>query len=247
MDIHSQLESLGLNNRQSRVYLALLQLGSASAIELAKYTKFKHPTVYDVLEALEEKQLVSKHLVNKRHVYVPEDPQALQQDLERKQQLLGNLLPDLRQLFLARTHHTRVHCYNALDGIRTVYNDLLTVKSREYRYFGSIREMLKIASVDVEWEFYQERKKRQIMSYSIRYREGESDVEFLRPDDSSTRKVRYFPHPLPDNIAGLYIYDDKVAIISALKENSTIIIESHDLYLLMKSVWECIWQIADAE
>ena len=32
MDIYSQLESLGLNGRQSRVYLALLQLGSASAM-----------------------------------------------------------------------------------------------------------------------------------------------------------------------------------------------------------------------
>ena len=40
MNIIDQLETLGLNGRQAKVYLALLQLGSASVIEIAKATRF---------------------------------------------------------------------------------------------------------------------------------------------------------------------------------------------------------------
>ena len=40
MNIIDQLNRLGLNGRQARVYLAILQLGPASAIEIAKFTGF---------------------------------------------------------------------------------------------------------------------------------------------------------------------------------------------------------------
>ncbi|MBQ9777250.1 MAG: TrmB family transcriptional regulator, partial [Lentisphaeria bacterium] len=36
MNIIEQLNMLGLNGRQAKVYLTLLQLGSATAIEIAK-------------------------------------------------------------------------------------------------------------------------------------------------------------------------------------------------------------------
>ena len=52
MNFIEQLAELDMNGRQAKVYMALLQLGSASAIELAKHTGFKHPTVYDVLDIL---------------------------------------------------------------------------------------------------------------------------------------------------------------------------------------------------
>ena len=52
MEILDGLTSLDLSSRQAKVYLALLQLGNASAIELAKTTGFIHPTAYDVLDSL---------------------------------------------------------------------------------------------------------------------------------------------------------------------------------------------------
>ena len=69
MTIIEQLNQLGLNGRQARVYLALLQLGSATAIEIAKYTKYKHPTVYDVLDLLKEKRLITETLSGKRKIF----------------------------------------------------------------------------------------------------------------------------------------------------------------------------------
>ena len=77
MNLIEQLERLDLKGRQAKVYLALLQLGSASAIEIAKYTKLKHPTVYDVLDLLREKQLVCETLSGRRRLFSPEDPGRL--------------------------------------------------------------------------------------------------------------------------------------------------------------------------
>ena len=60
MSCLEQLTRLGLNGRQANVYIALLQLGTASAIEIAKATRYKHPTVYDVLDVLKERRLVAE-------------------------------------------------------------------------------------------------------------------------------------------------------------------------------------------
>lgn len=63
-------------------------------------------------------------------------------------------------------------------------------------------------------------------------------------DRKTWRRVRYLPAPISEDIAGLYLYDEKIAIISAVKENYAIIIESHDLFVLVKTIWQCLWNVA---
>ncbi len=57
--------------------------------------------------------------------------------------------------------------------------------------------------------------------------------------------MRYLPRPIFENVAGLYIYDHNVAVISALKESYAMIIESHELSTLLKNIWQCIWESAE--
>ena len=103
MNIIDQLNRLGLNGRQARVYLAILQLGPASAIEIAKFTGFKHPTVYDVLDVLKERRLATESMINGRKVFAPEDPSQLLRMEEERRITLESILPDLRDLYLGGT------------------------------------------------------------------------------------------------------------------------------------------------
>ena len=150
MNIVYQLTRLGLNGRQARVYLAMLQLGPASAIEIAKYTKFKHPTVYDVLDVLEERGLITESLVNGRKMFAPEDPSAFLRLEEERKSALESVLPDLRDLYLGGTHRTRIHFYEGRAGVLAVRSELLNVKSKEYFYFGAVQEMMRLSSPEEE-------------------------------------------------------------------------------------------------
>lgn len=245
MNIIEQLNALGLNGRQAKVYLTLLQLGSATAIEIAKAARYKHPTVYDVLDVLKEKRLISESFSNGRKIFSAEDPEMFQQLQEERQRTLDAVLPGLKELYLGGNTRTRIHCYDGEDGTAIIRKELLNVKSRKYYYFGAIKEMLKITSAAAERAYYDERIRRGIWSYSIRNRSGEVDWDYLQPGENHLRKVRYLPKPVNDNISGLYIYDDKIAIQSALKENYTIIIESRELYTLMMTLWQYIWEISE--
>ena len=90
MNIIDQLEKLGLNGRQAKVYLALLQLGTGTAIDIAKATRFKHPTVYDVLDVLKERALVTETFEGGRKLFSAEDPNRLRlAEDERRRTLEG--------------------------------------------------------------------------------------------------------------------------------------------------------------
>ncbi len=245
MTIIEQLNQLGLNGRQARVYLALLQLGSATAIEIAKYTKYKHPTVYDVLDLLKEKRLITETLSGKRKIFSAEDPEMFSRIQEERQRTLDSLLPSLRDLYLGGTHRTRVHYYDGFEGAAVVRNELLNVKSRKYYYFGSVREMFKLSSQEQEEAYVRERLRRGIWSYSIRDRSQEVDLDYMKPGAEHLRCVRYLPKSIDGNLSGLYLYDDRIAISSALKENYAIIIESRELYQLLLTLWQYIWEIAE--
>ena len=56
----SQLVKVGLNEKESRVYLALLELGSGTAYAVAKKAGIKRPTAYIVLDELRKRGLVLK-------------------------------------------------------------------------------------------------------------------------------------------------------------------------------------------
>ena len=246
MNIIDQLNNLGLNGRQARVYLSILQLGPASAIEIAKHSGFKHPTVYDVLDVLKERRLVTESTINGRKVFAPEDPSSLLQMEEERRIMLESILPDLRDLYLGGTHRTRIHFYEGRAGVMAIRTELLNVRSKEYFYFGAVREMLKLSTPECEAEYVRQRIRRGIWSWSIRNRAREMpEEEYMRPGEKNLRHVRYFPRAISDNISGLYLFDRTVAIASGLKENYTVFLESEELFILMKSLWQCMWEISE--
>ena len=245
MNCLEQLQKLGLNGRQANVYLALLQLGSASAIELAKATGYKHPTVYDVLDSLKERQLISESFAGGKKRFAAEDPVKWEEFERERRQTLDLLLPDLKMLYDARENRPRVRFYQGEAGILEIHRQLLNAADKQYFYFGSVREMFQTTGADKLEEYYHERIRRGVRSYAIRVRSGENDIDYMQPGEHNLREVRYLPRPVSGEIAGLYLYDNTVAIVSALKENYSMTIESRELFTLLKTVWLCIWEIAE--
>ncbi len=244
MKIVGQLEALGLNGRQAKVYLALLQLGSAGAIELAKFTRFKHPTVYDVLDVLKEKRLISESTVDGRKLFAAENPDRLLVMEEERRHTLDTLLPDLQALYQSGAPRPQVRVYQGFEGMAVVDEELLHCRAKEYFYFGGVREMLQNSSERHLNEYYRRRIARGVWSNAIRIHGPEDGMECMRPGEQHLRRVRYLDKPIFEDVAGLYIYDNRVAVISALKESYAMIIESNELSILMKTIWQCMWEIA---
>ena len=84
MDKYEALEEFGLENREAKVYVKLLELGEAGASELSKKVNILRPTVYDILDNMIKKGVVSYSISAGRKVFSAVDPLILEQIVEGK-------------------------------------------------------------------------------------------------------------------------------------------------------------------
>jgi sugar-specific transcriptional regulator TrmB len=99
-----ELQRLGLNKSEAKVYLALLEMGSASAGPITDKSQVSPSKIYGILEKLLQKGLVSYIIKAKTKVYTAASPQKLKEYLEQEKQeiskredLLEKMLPKLKR------------------------------------------------------------------------------------------------------------------------------------------------------
>ena len=108
-DLVTQIEDLGLSNKETKVYLACLQLGAASVQSIADSAAIKRVTAYVILEALGALGLITRLVKAKKTYFMAEDPIKLEgllkrraDDLVEQQANLKALLPRLIELRVKR-------------------------------------------------------------------------------------------------------------------------------------------------
>ncbi|MCP4297106.1 MAG: hypothetical protein GY786_16000 [Proteobacteria bacterium] len=244
MNLKEILSSIGLGEKKADVYLALMELGTASVLEISKKAGIKRPTVYDILEDLCHKNLVTQTFSGKKRKFTAENPSRLKQIPRQQEEQIEQMLPQLDALFNLSPQKPKLKYYQGVEGVRYVNDDVLTVRNKEYFYFGSSQNMLQILGEEYLENYVKKRIEKGIWSYAIRIKNDESNFAYLGAGDHMLRKVRFLPDPVVENIVALYIYDNKIAIISSQKECYGLIIESQELATLLKAMWKTIWSVS---
>jgi predicted transcriptional regulator len=89
------LEDLGLSKNEVRVYLMLLEIGSATSWEVSKRIKIHRTNTYDALNRLIKKGLVSYISKGEKKYYEILDPLQLKNVLKEKEIALERVMPEL--------------------------------------------------------------------------------------------------------------------------------------------------------
>lgn len=140
----SALKEAGLTDGESRVYLALLELGPSTTGPIVDKSHVAKSIVYQLLDKLIEKGLVSFIVKEKTKYYQAAQPHKLLDYMEeRENQLLQNkkavqkILPELLlKQQLAKTSEAQI--YLGFKGIQTVHEKtyLRLKRGGEYFYLG---------------------------------------------------------------------------------------------------------------
>jgi len=96
------LKQLGIDEKQAKVYLAALILGSAPAGLIAEKSEIPRTTCYRLLEKLRSKGLISRFTKKSTRCYTVEDPRKVIKLAEEKIQTLQKTLPKLENLFFSK-------------------------------------------------------------------------------------------------------------------------------------------------
>ena len=101
-DIELELESIGLNKSEIKVYVSLLKIGASSTGPIIKESKTANSKIYEVLDKLIQKGLVSFFVKENVKHYKATNPKMLLDFLEEKKSAidkekdrLSKILPTL--------------------------------------------------------------------------------------------------------------------------------------------------------
>ena len=93
--ITEKLEKLGLNKKEAQIYLAALESGETNIEGLSKKSKIKRTTVYDIVESLKEKGLLSSTFSKKKKYIFANDPRKINEKLDEQKAIFRKLMPEL--------------------------------------------------------------------------------------------------------------------------------------------------------
>lgn len=236
------LKEFGLNEKEAKVYLALLELGEAKAHKIAHKTGILRPTVYDVLEKLAEQGIVGSYEKRKVMYFVASDPEVIKRKLLEKQRVFENLLPELKSVYNTLKAKPKIMFFEGVEGMKTVFENTLTARNKMLRGILSMEDLYKVPGK----KFMDDYVKRRIAGgYTLRV--VRSNPKEVAPDwpggQAEHRELRHPPANMVFDMT-VYIYDDKVGLISTQKENFGMIIESEGFSKTMGLMFESLWLIS---
>lgn len=236
------LKQLGLSEKEARLYLVALESGPTTILKLAQKCGVKRSTLYEYIGSMIERGILEVTFSGKRKLYSGAEPKKLRKLLERQEEVLDILIPDLSLMISKSPQRPKIRFYEGVEGIKQVLDDTLNQPAGSelvgYASFGAAFEALTPT-------YYKNYIKRRVAK-KIYGRGIASSDEFAKPHiDANKKELReaivlnkkIFPISIEMNI-----YQNKTAIMSFGDEKVGIIIESQQIADNQRAIFENFWK-----
>jgi sugar-specific transcriptional regulator TrmB len=248
--INQLLKQLNFSDKETAVYLALLEVGAAKAGELAKKTNINRTTVYDILESLMRKGLVSKYkkgastffnTFDPKHLltYLDREKEEQTKKIEKQKEKVKELLPQLLSLQHIATTKPKVQFFEGEKGMREAYEDTLTSRETILAYANT--ETVHAGLPNFFPDYYKRRTAKKIFIKAI-FPINKLSIERSKFNQEEMRETRFLPQKEMTFSPEVNIYNNKM-LIASWKEKMAIIIESKELADLQKLIFNLLWEV----
>jgi sugar-specific transcriptional regulator TrmB len=240
MELIQSLKNLGLNEKEAKVYIALLQHPKATAYLIARHSGLKRPTTYVVLEDLIDKGVATKIPRAKITQYSAISPEDLFSIFSSRLHNAQSALPELKALSQGKDFKVRASYYEGMEGLNELYKKILKESPEEVVSFaghgrGVPQELIKC------WdEFNDERVKKNISMRTITPSDP-TNAKYLKNQKKYLITAKSLSANEYDSAVSIEVYKNFVEIISN-RHLQGILIENPDVAAAVKQIFEMLWK-----
>ena len=236
MELVESLVSAGLSESEARIYLALMRQGQMPAGLLAKKVGLHRRTVYDVLERLLDKGLVSKVTENNKQIFRSSDPQRLKDYFSEKIAIVDEIIPKLKPI-ISQEEKEPVRFYKGKYGMKTVFEEQISDK-KPILIFSASPQAYELFKFYFKW-------------WDLRRKENKIPVKAIFSTNMKEKlkkiplaKIKFIPERHL-GLTSINIYGNKVTQIVWNKENPfAVVIENKEMADNYRNFFELMWKRA---
>ena len=236
------LIKLGLSDKEAKVYLAALKLGTGTAAKIAQAASLNRPTTYVILEKLSKMGLISTHNAQKIQLFNAEDPERLSDLLQERKKLIESQeqaltahLRDIRSMYRSG-ERPRVVVYDSDDAADAYFYAKLAPKETIYSFtdFDSLSQNAVTSASST-------RLKNEHELFVI-YTRREGPIADAT-DVNQLRQARFIPYAeFPFQSVITFGCDSGILIIHDEETKTNIMIENSSLVKSLLAVFNLIWK-----
>lgn len=245
-----EIAKLGLDEKDVKVYLALLEMGETHIVPLAEKVNLPRNTVVYILENLESKGLLEILQRTSRRVYIPNPPDAIlhlakrqKEEAIEREKTAKMILPELKRLYSVSAVEPSMRFFKGQEEIRQIYDEMVESGEKEIIYAGEYDKMVEVIGKRYLENVIKRRIAKGIKTRSVRVRSAEVDEPIFQSPKETIREIRYAPKDFvsPGHIT---IYQNTVAVITTAKENFGFVVTSREYAITMRSWFEQLWKVS---
>jgi sugar-specific transcriptional regulator TrmB len=242
--IKEALEKIGLTEGETQVYQALIELGLSSTGAITKRADIASSKVYEVLQRLQKKGLVSYVLKNNVRYYDATPPERLIDFLEEKkdemskaQNQIKKIIPMINLKRKSAEEKNQTIVYRGIQGPKIVLNEILEAGKKGITNYGFGTDIDPyVKHLPYALNKYIKQAKKHKFKTRLLFAKG-----FKSPN--ITAEIKHLPEEYLLPVRTM-IYGNKVAIVDFTKPITTIIIENKKIAESYKRHFGLLWKIA---
>jgi len=241
--IESQLQKIGLNENESKVYLASLKLGPATAQQIAAKALVSRPNTYIMIESLSKKGIMSSHFRGKKRYFTAGEPRQLLYVIDQQRSRLDEQEKAAKEIIdaLGRTAKPidarSVTFYENRESNRIVWDEMRDNKDtlRCITPLAQVRTMVPAPKDgDTKLDLYRKFPVRELL-----ITDGSDTWNKNLPKNIVSKTIS--PKELPAK-SEVQIYGDKVVFTNNDGNDLAIHIKDEEIAQTFKAIFDRIWE-----
>ncbi|NYZ74194.1 hypothetical protein H0O00_03565 [Candidatus Micrarchaeota archaeon] len=246
---YSDLEKLGLNRNEAKVFKALVKNGSSISSELVKITGFHRNIVYDNLDKLVERGLVAYIIEEGKRKYSVSPPESIlgmlekeQKELESKKGIAKRLMPEIEAELKKSKRVQTAALYRGVNGLKAVLHDVLD--SGGYCCMGVSNASVSLLGVDFWNSFIMQVDKRGVKEKLLL--NHDFDTSLLPIAKAKLTEVRFLPEQF-NMITEIMIYGENVAVMVYTDPPIATVIQDVDATRSFIKYFDYLWSLSSRQ
>ena len=243
-----ELKKLNLTEKEARVYLALLELGPSTPYKISKKSRLKRPTAYVIAEELVEKGLIVQMAGEKQKMYIARSPETYVEEVESRIKDARKIVPELLALQRKKSDKPNILYFEGLEGLKQAYEyKLKDFRGKEIVGFFARGENIDPSlhtEVFLPWNENKEKNNISMRGFTVDDPKLQSYKKYFGKEKMFDMK--FIPEVAYSADCSFEAFEGGVRIV-IMQSKQALIIESSEVSIAMKQIFELLWQKTKGE
>ncbi|MEK6960064.1 MAG: helix-turn-helix domain-containing protein [Nanoarchaeota archaeon] len=244
------LQNIGLTDGEVRVYLALIKLGPSTSGPITDVSGVSSSKIYNILDRLMKKGIVSYIIKEKTRHYQAEDPIKIKEyvtkrdsEFQKQKEAIDLLVPQLRSQLQSVKTKSEVQIYKGFGGVKTITDHLYLRLGRGDTWYNIGVPSHQKEEYHAYWHKDHVKRIKHGIKCEMLFNIGTPRQTLLDRNSFKGCDARYMPIPV-ETPSWILIYKDVSVIILPSDEPMAIEITNMQIADSFKQYFDSFWKLS---